>query len=206
MARLMRDDGIHVRPRKKWVNTTNSGHALPTAPNVLNRDFTATAANQRWAGDVTYLRTPHGFTYLAVIIDLYSRMVVGWSTSAMNDRHLALAALESARQRRRPARGVLHHTDRGSPYASEDYQRVLDINGFICSMSRPGNCYDNAVVESFFKTFKAENGEDFASAADVKRQCFDYIEVFYNQSRKHSALGYLSPAEFERVANMRLAA
>jgi transposase InsO family protein len=125
------------------------------APNVLNREFGATAPNQRWAGDVTYLRTPHGFIYLAVIIDLFSRFVVGWAVSAVNDRHLALAALDVARRRRSPAPGLLHHTDRGSPYASEDYRSALDVSGFVCSMSRRGNCYDNAVVESFFKTLKA---------------------------------------------------
>ena len=206
VARLLREEGIRVRPRRKWATTTNSSHSLPVAPNLLNREFTATAPNQRWAGDVTYLRTPHGFVYLAVIIDLFSRFVVGWAISAVNDRHLALAALDIARRRRSPARGLLHHTDRGSPYASEDYQTVLDISGFVCSMSRRGNCYDNAVVESFFKTLKQELGEDFDSAADAKRQAFEYIEIWFNRNRMHSSLGQMSPAAYEEAARMRLAA
>ena len=197
VARLLREERIHVRPRRRWAKTTDSGHALPTAPNLLNREFTPTAPNQRWAGDVTYLRTPQGFMYLAVVIDLFSRFVVGWAVSALNDRHLALKAVEMAHRRRRPERGLLHHTDRGSPYASEDYQHFLDVNGMVCSMSRRGNCWDNAVVESFFKTFKAEEGEAFDSAHDVKCRVFDYVEVFFNQTRLHSTLGHQSPAAHE---------
>lgn len=206
IARLMREQGIYVRPRRKWRKTIDAGHALPVADNVLNRAFHVGAPNQKWVGDVTELWTPDCRMFLAVVVDLYSRFVVGWALSAVNDRHLAMRALQMAKQRRRPARGLLHHTDRGSPYASEDYQAVLVDNGFVCSMSRKGNCYDNAVVESFFKTFKAELGEKFDSPAALKREAFEYIEVFYNQKRIHSALGARSPAEYERLRKSTVAA
>jgi transposase InsO family protein len=156
--------------------------------------------NQRWAGDVTYLRTPQGWLYLAVLLDLYSRRVVGWALSPLNDRWLVLRALEAAVRRRRPAAGLVHHTDQGSPYGSRDYQMALEQHGLRPSMSRKGNCYDNAVVESWFGMLKAELGERFDSPKHAKKALFDYIEVFYNQRRRHSALGYLSPAEFERQA------
>lgn len=159
VARLMREDGICVRPRRKWRKTIDAGHAMPVAGNILDRSFDVDAPNQKWVGDVTELWMPQGRMFLAVVVDLFSRYVVGWSLSAFNDRHLALRALQMARQRRQPRPGLLHHTDRGSPYASHDYQNALDESGFVCSMSRKGNCYDNAVVESFFKTFKAECGE-----------------------------------------------
>lgn len=200
VARLMRECRIHVRPRKRWTTTTDSAHAMTAAPNLLNREFKPSEPNRLWAGDVTYLRTPDGFMYLAVVIDLFSRLVVGWAVSGLNDRHLAVKALEMAVERRRPSPGLLHHTDRGSPYASEDFQQALEVNGMVCSMSRLGNCWDNAVVESFFKTFKAEEGEDFEGASDVRARVFDYIEVFFNQTRLHSTLGYLSPANYEKVA------
>ena len=206
VVRLMQAEGIRGKRRRRWTRTTDSNHQFPIALNLLNREFTPAGPNQVWAGDVTFLRTPLGFMYLAVVIDLYSRFVVGWAVSAVNDRNLALAALRMALRRRCPARGLLHHTDQGSPYASEDYQRALDDSGIVCSMSRRGNCHDNAAVESFFGTFKTELGEDFESHADVKNQCFDYIEIFYNQQRMHSALGYESPADYERAARMSLAA
>jgi transposase InsO family protein len=200
VVRLMQAGELQGRTRRAFVTTTDGHHDQPVAPNVLDRDFTATAPNQRWVGDVTYLRTPEGWVYLAVIVDLYSRFVVGWATSPVNDRHLAKRALESAARRRSPPRGLLHHTDRGSPYASDDYQRALAILGFECSMSRRGNCYDNAVMESWFNTLKVELGERFESHADALRKLFDYIEGFYNPHRRHSSLGYLSPAAFERRA------
>ena len=197
VARLMRERSIRVRPRRRWTTTTDSAHALVTAPNLLDRNFKPSAPDESWAGDVTYLWTSEGFVYLAVIIDLFSRFVVGWAVSALNDRHLALKAVEMATRRRQPKPGLLHHTDRGSPYASEDYQDFLDDSGMICSMSRRGNCWDYAVVESFFKTFKAEEGERFESAHDVKRRVFEYIEVFFNRTRQHSTLGHMSPAAYE---------
>lgn len=200
VARLMRELGLRGRVRRAYARTTDSDHGLPTASNLLNRDFTATKPNERWVGDVTYLRTPTGFLYLAVMLDLYSRKVVGWATSAVNDRRLALRALDQAIRRRRPTKGLLHHTDQGSPYASEDYQAVLDRAGIVCSMSRRGNCHDNAAMESWNATLKAELGETFESAGDAMRKLFDYIEVFYNEERLHSALAYVSPAQFERAA------
>lgn len=200
VCRLMKLEGIASKRRRRWTRTTVSGVGLPTALNVLNRDFSPKGPDQSWAGDVTFLRTPHGFVYLAVVIDLFSRSVVGWAVSALNDTALALAALGAALRRRRPPRGLVHHTDQGSPYTSETYQTFLAQRGIVCSLSRRGNCYDNAVVESFFGTFKTELGEDFESAAEAKRQAFDYIEVFYNQQRMHSALGDMSPAEYDRAA------
>ena len=206
VCRLMKLEGIAGKRRRRWTRTTQSVVGAPTALNLLNRDFSPKQPNQCWAGDVTFLRTPYGFVYLAVIIDLFSRYVVGWAVSAVNDANLVQAALRAALQRRCPPRGLLHHSDQGSTYTSENYQQLLDAKGVVCSMSRRGNCYDNAVVESFFGTFKTELAEDFESAADVKRQTFDYIEVFYNQQRMHSALGDQSPAEYERAARMSRAA
>lgn len=206
VVRLMQQEGIKGKRRRRFTRTTDSSHQFPIALNLLNRNFKPAAPNESWAGDVTFLATPYGFVYLAVVIDLFSRFVVGWAVSAVNDRKLALSALEMALKRRCPAPGLVHHTDQGSPYASEDYQRVLDARGIVCSMSRRGNCYDNAAVESFFGTFKTELGEQFESAADVKTQAFDYIEIFYNQQRTHSALGLESPADYERAARMKRAA
>jgi transposase InsO family protein len=198
VIRLMRDEGLEGKVRRRWVTTTDSRHDRPVAPNVLAQNFDASAPNERWAGDVTYLRSRDGWLYLAVILDLFSRRVVGWALSPFNDRRLALRALESAVRRRRPHAGLVHHTDQGSPYASEDYQEALARRGMTCSMSRRGNCYDNAVVESWFGMFKTELGETFESFADAQLKTFDYIEAFYNTRRRHSALNYLSPAEFER--------
>jgi putative transposase len=141
-----------------------------------------------------------------VVVDLFSRFVVGWAVSAVNDRHLVMKALEMALRRRCPDAGLLHHSDQGSPYASEDYRRVLATHGIKCSMSRRGNCHDNAVAESWFKTLKAELGERFESHAHAKDALFDYVEVFYNQQRRHSALGYVSPAEFEKAGRSKVAA
>ena len=199
VVRVMRQLGLRGRSRRAFTRTTDSAHGLPTAPNLLARDFTASKPNERWVGDVTYLRTPQGWLYLAVILDLYSRMVVGWATSAMNDRKLAIRALDQALRRRRPDAGLLHHTDQGSPYASEDYQAAMERAGITCSMSRRGNCHDNAAMETWFATLKCELGERFDSAHEAMRQLFDFIEVFYNNQRRHSALGYSSPADFERA-------
>jgi transposase InsO family protein len=198
IIRLMQAQGLRGRVRRAFVRTTDSEHGAAVAENILNRDFTASAPNQRWVGDVTYLRTREGWVYLAVLLDLFSRYIVGWAMSAVNDRRLALRALEMAVTHRRPAPGLIHHTDQGSPYASEDYQAELARLGIVCSMSRRGDCYDNAAMESWFGTFKTEVGEIFESTADAKRQTFSYIEPFYNQRRRHSTLGYLSPAAFER--------
>ena len=198
VIRLMRSMGLRGRTRRRFTKTTDATHSQPAAPNLLARDFAATKPNERWVGDVTYLRLPTGFVYLATIMDLFSRMVVGWAVSEANDRALALRALQAAIQRRRPDHGLLHHTDRGSPYASHDYQRHLEAHGLTCSMSRPGDCLDNAAIESWHSTLKAELGEDFESLEDAQRKLFDYIEVYYNGQRLHSTLGYVSPREFER--------
>ena len=169
------------------------------AANLLNRQFTATAPNQRWVGDTTEFVVGAGAKiYLAVLLDLFSRLVVGWAVRAVNDRWLTIHALEMALTRRCPDAGLLHHSDRGSPYTSADYQDVLDAHGITCSMSRPGNCYDNAVMESFFATVKSELGDHFASRDDATRELFDFLEVFYNRRRRPSTLGYVSPAAFER--------
>jgi len=200
IVRLMQEEALVGRARRRFKHTTDSNHTLAVADNLLQREFTADAPNQRWVGDVTELRTPSGKLYLAVIIDLFSRFVVGWALSAVNDRHLALKALDMALRRRCPGLGLMHHSDRGSPYASEDYQAALDARHITCSMSRSGNCLDNAAMESWNSTLKSELGEDFASPADTKAKLFDYIEVFYNQTRMHSSLDYASPAEFERAA------
>jgi transposase InsO family protein len=206
VIRLMQDSGLVGRVRRRYRSTTMSEHDLPVAENILDREFRADAPNQRWVGDTTELVTPSGKLYLAAIVDLYSRFVVGWSLSAMNNRHLTIRALDMALRRRCPDAGLLHHSDRGSTYASEDYQNVLDAHGIICSMSRKGDCYDNAAMESWFSTLKSELGERFPSALDAKAQLFDYIEVFYNQQRMHSSIGYSAPAEFERAEAIRRAA
>lgn len=203
IVRLMQEDGLKARVRKRYKHTTMSEHDQPVAANVLDRQFTADAPNQRWVGDTTeFVIGTSSKLYLAVILDLFSRFVVGWAVSAVNDRHLTINALEAALKRRCPGSGLLHHSDQGCTYASEDYQDVLDTHGIVCSMSRRGNCYDNAVMESFFSTVKHELADQFASPGDAKRELFDYIEVFYNQRRRHSTVGRISPAAFERQARL----
>jgi transposase InsO family protein len=201
VIRLMQEDGLKARPRKRFKRTTMSDHDQPVAANLLDRQFTADAPNQRWVGDTTeFVIGESGKLYLAAILDLFSRFVVGWAVSAINDRHLTLRALQMALKRRCPDAGLLHHSDQGSTYASEDYQAVLDAHGLTCSMSRRGDCYDNAVMEAFFSSLKSELADRFESCGEAKMELFDYIEVFYNQRRRHSTLGYVSPAAFERAA------
>lgn len=204
VIRLMQQQGLKGKVRRRWTKTTDSNHNLPIAPNLLARDFRAEQPNQRWAGDITYFRTGEGWLYLAAVLDLHSRMIVGWAVSAIIDRHLVLKALEMALRRRCPGAGLLHHSDQGCQYASEDYQKALEARGITCSMSRRGDCYDNAAMESWFGTLKTELGETFETHAEGKRQLFEYIEVFYNQKRRHSSLGYLSPAEYERQMRVSL--
>jgi putative transposase len=207
VIRLMQEQDLQARERRRYKCTTMSDHDQPVAANHLARRFEAQLPNQRWAGDTTELRIGEsGRLFLAVIIELFSRFAVGWALSAVNDRHLAIKALEMAVRRRCPDEGLLHHSDRGSPYASEDYQKKLELNGIVCSMSRRGNCHDNAAMESWFSTFKSELGERFGSYAEAKERTFDYIEVFYNQRRLHSSIGYLSPAEFERRRRLEVEA
>jgi putative transposase len=201
VVRLMQEQGLKARARKRFKSTTMSDHDQPVAANLLNREFTAAAPNQRWVGDTTeFVIGSSGKLYLAAILDLFSRYVVGWAVSAINDRHLALRALEMALKRRCPNAGLLHHSDQGSPYASEDYRAALEKQGITCSMSRRGDCHDNAVMESFFSTVKSELADRFESCGEAKMELFDYIEVFYNQRRRHSTIGQISPAVFERRA------
>jgi putative transposase len=201
VVRLMQEDGLKARVRKRYKHTTVSDHDQPIADNLLKQTFDAARPNQRWVGDTTeFVIGTSGKLYLAAILDLFSRFVVGWAVSAVNDRHLTIKALEMALKRRCPKTGLLFHSDQGCTYASEDYQVILDANGIVCSMSRRGNCYDNAVMESFFSTVKSELGDQFASNGDAKMELFDYLEVFYNQRRRHSTLGQISPAAFERRA------
>ena len=201
VVRLMQEDGLKARLRKRYKLTTMSDHDQPVAANLLDRQFEADAPNQRWVGDTTeFVIGGSGKLYFAAILDLFSRFIVGWAVSAVNDRHLTIKALQMALKRRYPDAGLLHHSDQGGTYASEDYQDVLDTHGITCSMSRRGNCYDNAVMESFFSTVKSELREHFDSNGEAKMELFDYIEVFYNQRRRHSTLGQISPAAFERRA------
>ena len=195
----MQEEGLKARVRKRYKHTTVSDHDQPIADNLLKQTFTAAHPNQRWVGDTTeFVIGTSGKLYLAAILDLFSRFVVGWAVSAVNDRHLTIKALDMALKRRCPKAGLWHHSDQGSTYASEDYQAILDANSVVCSMSRRGNCYDNAVMESFFSTVKSELGDQFASNGDAKMELFDYIEVFYNQQSRHSTIGRISPAAFER--------
>jgi putative transposase len=200
VARLMREEGIKGVMPKRFKVTTTRDPRDPVAPNLLDRDFTASGPNQRWVGDTSeFLIGDSGAKlYLAAILDLYSRFVVGWAISAVNDTRLTLKALEMAVQRRCPGPGLLHHSDRGCTYTCEDYQKYLASYGITCSMSRRADCYDNAVMEAFFSTVKREEAERFPSYSDAKMALFDYIEVFYNQRRRHSTLGRISPARFER--------
>ena len=201
VVRVMQEEGLRARGRTRFRCTTRRDPAHPVAANLLNREFTAEAPNQRWVGDTTELVIgSSGTLYLAAILDLFSRFVVGWAVSVANDRHLTITALQMALLRRGPGPGLLHHSDRGSTYTSADYQAVLTTQGITCSMSRTGDCYDNAAMESFFATVKRELGERFASRRDATHELFDFIEVFYNQQRRHSTLGQISPAAFERHA------
>jgi len=199
VGRLMRHHGLEGRSPRRFRRTTDSQHAHPIAENVLDRRFDVQAPNTAWAGDITYIWTSEGWLYLAVLLDLFSRRVVGWAMREDLDRQLCLDALQMALQARQPAPGLLHHTDRGSQYASGDYRRLLDTHGVVCSMSRKGDCWDNAVAESFFGTLKTElvDGARFKTRAEARTAVFEYIEVFYNRRRSHSRLAYRSPVDFE---------
>jgi transposase InsO family protein len=202
VAQLMRERGIRAHAPRRFVRTTDSNHRLPVAANLLGRDFEPEGPNERWCGDITYIPTHEGWLYLAVVEDLFSRMIVGWSMNESMESRLVVDALEMAIQRRRPEAGLLAHSDRGSQYASDHYQRVLAAEGIVCSMSEVGQCWDNAPVESFFGRLKCELGtEVFATRDQARAVLFEYLEVFYNRVRRHSSLGLLSPAEFERTYN-----
>jgi len=202
IARLMRVNSVSARRRRRFVVTTDSKHNLPVAPNLLNRQFISAGPNLVWASDITYVWTLEGWLYLAAVIDLHSRMVVGWSMSERLAAPLVLDALTMAISRRDLAAGLIHHSDRGSQYAGADYQRMLASAGMVCSMSRKGDCYDNAVVESFFGSLKTErvHRQQYLTRDQARRDIFAYIELFYNRRRLHSSLGYLSPVQFEAAA------
>jgi putative transposase len=199
VARIMREAGIRSRTKKKFKATTNSRHNLPVAPNLLNQEFTVDAPDRTWVGDITYIHTQEGWLYLAVLIDLFNRKVVGWSASSRLTRQLAIDALQMALDHRHPVPGLMHHSDRGSQYASGDYQKLLAKNKMTCSMSRKGNCYDNAVAESFFHLLKTEwvNHHRYLSRSEATSSLFYYIEIFYNRKRRHSVLDYTTPQEYE---------
>jgi putative transposase len=200
----MRNEGLVARPKKRFRATTDSKHNDPIAPNLLARNFTGKKPNEAWVTDVTALWTHAGWLFLAAILDLYALRVVGWATSANNDRVLALDTLRAALLSRRPARGLLHHHDRGSPYASHDYRRALARTVAAASMSRKGDCWDNTVAESFFATLKAEAFDDRIPAdhAVATRALGDYIDGYYNTKRRHSFIGYESPIQFELKAQL----
>ncbi|OCC01878.1 integrase [Labrys sp. WJW] len=202
VGRLMRQNGIQVIRSRKFKRTTDRDHAFNIAPNLVAQDFTASGPNQKWAGDITYVWTREGWVYLAVIIDLFSRRVVGWAISNRMKQDLALRALNMAIAIRKPPACCLHHTDRGSQYCAHDYQKLLRKHGFKVSMSGKGNCYDNSAVESFFKSLKAELvwRQNWQTRRDVEIALFEYINGFYNPRRKHSALGWKSPVAFEQRA------
>jgi transposase InsO family protein len=202
VAKLMRQHGIAAKTKRKFRCTTDSNHDLPVADNILDRQFEPMAANQVWVADITSIPTWEGWLYLAAVADLYSRRIVGWSMGERLTSRLVVDALERAVWRRLPDEGLLAHSDRGSPYAREPYQRLRERHGIPCSMSRRGECWDNAAMESFFASLKKElvHHEDYQSRAEARARVFEYIEVFYNRVRRHSPLGYQSPVAYEQAA------
>lgn len=200
VARLMWAAGLCARQRRRYRCTTDSGHGMAIKGNLLERRFAVATPNTCWVTDITYLWTLEGWLYLAVVLDLYSRRVIGWSIGEGLERKLALDALRMALTDRQPPRGLLHHSDRGSQYASHEYQQLLARYGILSSMSRSGNCWDNAVAESFFATLKLElvYQTRWSTRTEARGAVFEYIELFYNRQRRHSALGYLCPTEFEQ--------
>lgn len=201
VATSMRRQNLRAKAARKYKATTNSKHTLAVAPNLLAQDFTAKAPNQKWVSDITYLWTDEGWLYLAVIIDLYSRLVVGWALAERMTADLACQALQMALWRRKMPKKILLHSDRGSQYCSTAYQALMKKHRLVCSMSGKGNCYDNACAESFFHTMKVEtiHGERFATRTQMRHTVFEYIEVDYNRTRRHSANGYISPMAFEAL-------
>ena len=202
VARLMRDNDIRAKTKRKFRVTTDSRHDHPVAPNRLERQFEVAAPNTVWVADISYIPTREGWLYLAVVLDLFSRQVVGWAMDQQMPQELTLAALDMAIQRRRPLPGCMHHSDRGSQYAAGDYQTKLAEHGMVCSMSRKGNCWDNAPMESFFHSMKTElvHHRDYQTRDEARRDIFEYIEIFYNRQRRHSTLGYRCPVQFELAA------
>ena len=198
VERLMREHGIRARHKRRFKATTDSKHTLPVADNLLDRNFNPAVPNQVWTSDITYIWTDEGWLYLAVVLDLFNREVIGWSIKPRMTADIVMDALTMAWFRRQPAAGVMHHSDRGSQYASRVFQDKLVAYGMTCSMSRKGNCWDNAPTESFFNSLKNErvHGTRYATRDEAKTDLFDYIEPFYNRRRRHSTLGYKSPTQF----------
>jgi transposase InsO family protein len=203
VAQLMKAHGIRAKAPRRFARTTDSRHGLPVADNILGRDFGPPGAHVAWAADITYIPTADGWLYLAVVEDLFSRMIVGWSMDETMTSRLAVDALEMALRRRVPGAGLLAHSDRGSQYASDHYQQLLSKHGITCSMSRRADCWDNAPVESFFASLKRElvHDERYTTREQAKASIFEYVEAFYNRVRLHSSLGFLSPEQFERSHN-----
>jgi transposase InsO family protein len=205
IARLMREKGISAGRKRQKARTTDSSHDSPIAPNLLKRDFTADAPNKKWLTDMTFIATREGWLYLAGVLDAYSRKLIGWAMGKEHDAELVKEALRMALIQRQPGAGLVHHSDRGSEYASKSYQGLLHQHNIQISMSRKGDCYDNAPMESFWGTLKEEGVGKviFQSRKEAKTAIFDYIEVFYNRKRRHSSLGYLSPVDFEKQGEQR---
>ena len=199
VARIMKLNGWRARAEKKFKASTNRNHRLPVAPNLLNQDFSAKKTNEKWVSDITYVWTDEGWLYLAVVMDLYSRMVVGWAISERMTSKLVIDALQMALWRRKPPLGLIVHSDRGSQYCSHAYQKLFITHGLVCSMSKRGDCFDNAAMESWNHSFKVEaiHGEKLATRALTKNVVFEYIEIYYNRKRLHSTIGYESPEAFE---------
>ena len=206
VARLMKEDQLVPKKARRFRVTTISAPSHEKAPNILNRQFKVDAPDTAWAGDITYLWTPDGWLYLAVLLDLYSRRVISWALSTEITQDLSLAALDRAVFERNPGAGLLHHSDRGSQYTSNDYRQRLKDSGLIASMSRKGDCWDNAVAESFFATLKVELGDSFSSREAARTALIDYIEIFYNRKRRHTSLGGLTPVQAEALFEMEAAA
>jgi len=201
VARLMRENGLKAIQKRRFKKTTDSAHGGPIAPNMLDQDFETTGPNQKWGVDISYVWTAEGWLYLAIVLDFYSRRIVGWAVSDRLKQDLALSALERAIAIRSPGEGVIHHSDRGSQYCSDAYQKLLKTHGFVISMSGKGNCYDNAMVETVFRTIKAELiwRTIYKTRSQAQTDIGAYIDAFYNPRRRHSALGYKSPIEFENT-------
>lgn len=200
VRRIMRRTGLFSRIKRKFIITTDSCHQMAVAENILDRDFSADGPNQKWAADITYISTAEGWLYFAAVMDLFSRKIVGWSMSEHIDTALVTSAMRMAVSQRKPQAGLLHHSDRGCQYASEEFRDLLSDHGIICSMSRKGNCWDNACMESFFGSLKNEwlSERKYKTREEAIKDVFEYVEMFYNRKRRHESLGYLSPAAYEK--------
>ena len=205
VRRIMRNIGLYSRIKRKFVVTTDSNHIFKIAENILGRNFKADRPNHKWAADITYIPTKQGWLYLAIVMDLFSRKIVGWAMSENIDSALVQSAMKMALLHRRPKDGLIHHSDRGIQYAAGDFQDLLKDNKVVCSMSRKGNCWDNACAESFFKSLKTERVKDkiYESFENGKKDIFNYIEMFYNRKRRHKTLGYVSPVVYEEMYEMK---